>query len=382
MTIATTLEERRAIAETVGKLLAEESGEKRVRAVMETRDGIDRELWSGLARMGIAGLLVPSRFGGAGLGPVELELVAEEIGAALACTPFLSSSVLAAGLLTASQDEAACARLLPGIAAGTTIATVALTGERGSWQPEDVTVRAEGTKDGANDGTFLSGTASYVMHAGVADVLLVAAATSDGLGLFEVTPHGAGVAIEALPTFDRTLRLDRIAFTRAPAMRIGGAGRPAIDAALRLALVGRAGEQAGGARRIFDMTVEYTKTRIQFGRPIGGFQAIKHMAAELLLEAESATSAARDAALQLAQDHDGADEAIDLAAFACADAFAKIAATAIQIHGGIAFTWEHPAHLYLRRARAYSYLLGSSDLHRERFLTKISAQSHDGSVAP
>lgn len=378
MTIATTLEERRAIAETVGKLLAEESGEKRVRAVMETRDGIDRELWSGLARMGIAGLLVPSRFGGAGLGPVELELVAEEIGAALACTPFLSSSVLAAGLLTASQDEAACARLLPGIAAGTTIATVAVAGERGSWQPEDVTVRAEGTKDGA----FLSGTASYVMHAGVADVLLVAAATSDGLGLFEVTPHGAGVAIEALPTFDRTLRLDRIAFTHAPATRIGGAGRPAIDAALRLALVGRVGEQAGGARRIFDMTVEYTKTRIQFGRPIGGFQAIKHMAAELLLEAESATSAARDAALQLAQDHDGADEAIDLAAFACADSFAKIAAMAIQMHGGIAFTWEHPAHLYLRRARAYSYLLGSSDLHRERFLTKISAQSHDGSVAP
>jgi alkylation response protein AidB-like acyl-CoA dehydrogenase len=378
MTIATTLEERRAIAETVGKLLAEESGEKRVRAVMETRDGIDRELWSGLARMGIAGLLVPSRFAGAGLGPVELELVAEEIGAVLACTPFLSSSVLAAGVLTASQDEAACARLLPGIAAGTTIATVALTGERGSWQPEDVTVRAEG----ANDGAFLSGTASYVMHAGVADVLLVAALTSDGLGLFEVAPRGSGVAIEALPTFDRTLRLDRITFSRAPAMRIDGAGRPAIEAALRLALVARAGEQAGGARRIFDMTVDYTKTRIQFGRPIGGFQAIKHMAAELLLEAESATSAARDAARQLAQDEAGADEAVDLAAFACADAFAKIAASAIQMHGGIAFTWEHPAHLYLRRARAYSYLLGSSDLYRERFLTKISHHSHDGSVAP
>ena len=378
MTIATTLEERRAIAETVRKLMAEGSGEKRVRAVMETKEGIDRELWSGLAQMGIAGLLVPSRFGGAGLGPVELELVAEEIGAALACTPYLSSSVLAASLLVASRDEAACARLLPGIAAGTTIATAALTGERGSWQPEDVAVVAES----ANDAAFLSGTASYVMHAAVADVLLVAATTSEGVGLFEVVPRDSGIAIEALPTFDRTLRLDRITFTRARAKRIGGAGLPAIEAALRLALVARAGEQAGGARRIFDMTVEYTKTRIQFGRPIGGFQAIKHMAAELLLEAESTTSAARDAALQLAQDQDGADEAIDLAAFACADAFAKIAATAIQMHGGIAFTWEHPAHLYLRRARAYSYLLGSSDLHRERFLTKISAQPHAMSVAP
>ena len=378
MSIATTLEERRAIAETVRKLLAEESGEKRVRAIMETKEGIDRELWAGLAHMGLAGLIVPSRFGGAGLGPVELELVAEETGAALACTPFLSSSVLAAGLLIASGDEAACARLLPGIAAGTTIVTAALTGERGTWRPEDVAITAEG----ANGAAFLSGTASYVMHASVADMLLVVAKTHDGLGLFEVTPHHSGIAIEALPTFDRTLRLDRVTFARVPATRIGGAGRPAVDAALRLALVARAGEQAGGARRIFDMTVDYTKTRIQFGRPIGGFQAIKHMAAELLLEAESATSAARDAALQLAQDEDDADEAIDLAAFACADAFARIAATAIQMHGGIAFTWEHPAHLYLRRARAYSYLLGSSDLYRDRFLTRISAQPHAASVAP
>ena len=385
MSIATTLEERRAIAETVRKLLAEESGEKSVRAIMETKEGIDRELWAGLAQMGIAGLIVPSRFGGAGLGPVELELVAEETGAALACTPFLSSSVLAAGLLIASGDEAACARLLPGIAAGTTIATAALTGERGTWRPEDVAITAEGvaiTAEGANGAAFLSGTASYVMHAGLADMLLVVARTQDGLGLFEVAPRHSGIAIEALPTFDRTLRLDRLTFARVPATQIGGEGRPAIDAALRLALVARAGEQAGGARRIFDMTVDYTKTRIQFGRPIGGFQAIKHMAAELLLEAESATSAARDAALQLAQDEDSADEAIDLAAFACADAFAKIAATAIQMHGGIAFTWEHPAHLYLRRARAYSYLLGSSDLYRDRFLTRISAQPHAASVAP
>ncbi|TXL75962.1 acyl-CoA dehydrogenase [Vineibacter terrae] len=378
MAIATTLEERRAIAETVRKLMADENGEKRVRAVMETQDGIDRPLWSRLAEMGIAGLLVPSRFGGAGLGPVELELIAEETGAALACTPFLSSSVLTAGLLVASQDEAACARLLPGIAAGTTIATAALTAERGSWKPEDVAVAAQET-DGA---AVLTGTASYVTHAGSADVLLVVATTPDGPALFEVAPRNPGITIAALPTFDRTLRLDRITFNRVPATRIGKAGWPAMEAALRLTLVARAGEQAGGARRIFDMTVEYARTRIQFGRPIGGFQAIKHMAAELLLEAESATSAARDAALQLALEEAGAGEAIDLAAFACADAFAKIAATAIQMHGGIAFTWEHPAHLYLRRARAYSYLFGSSDLYRERFLTKISAQPHNVSAAP
>ncbi|HKU98479.1 MAG TPA: acyl-CoA dehydrogenase family protein, partial [Vineibacter sp.] len=137
----------------------------------------------------------------------------------------------------------------------------------------------------------------------------------------------------------------------------------------------------GGARRIFDMTVDYAQNRIQFGRPIGGFQAIKHMAAELLLEAESATSAARDAAQQLAEQTRSADEAIDMAAFACADAFTQIAATAIQMHGGIAFTWEHPAHLYLRRARAYSYLLGSSASYRERFVTRISGQPQDARAA-
>jgi len=377
LAIATTLEERRAIADTVRKLLADSCSEKHVRAVMETAEGIDRALWSTLAELGIAGLLIPARFGGAGLGPVELELIAEETGAALACTPFLSSSVLAAGLLMESGDDAACARLLPGIAAGTTIATAALTGERGSWKAPDVAVTA------ADEGSTirLSGVASYVMHAAIADVLLVIARTDDGHGLFEVDPRADGVGIEALSTFDRTLRLGRLTFSRTPARRIGGVGWPAVEAALRLALVARAGEQAGGARRIFDMTVEYTRNRIQFGRPIGGFQAIKHMAAELLLEAESATSAARDAALQLAQRTPGADEAIDMAAFACADAFAQIAATAIQMHGGIAFTWEHPAHLYLRRARAYSYLLGSSDSHRERFVTRISAQPEDVRIA-
>ncbi|HKU96566.1 MAG TPA: acyl-CoA dehydrogenase family protein, partial [Vineibacter sp.] len=226
MAIATTLEERRAIADTVRKLLAEACSEKHVRATMETAEGIDRTLWSTLADLGIAGLLIPARFGGAGLGPVELELVAEETGAALACTPFLSSSVLAAGLLMESGDEAAGARLLPGIAAGTTIATAALTGERGSWQAQDVAVTAH-DEGGA---TRLSGVASYVLHAAIADVLLVVARAADGHGLFEVDPRADGVQIEALSTFDKTLRLGRITFSRAPAQRIGNAGWPAVAA--------------------------------------------------------------------------------------------------------------------------------------------------------
>jgi len=140
---------------------------------------------------------------------------------------------------------------------------------------------------------------------------------------------------------------------------------------LDLARVALAGEQAGAARRVFDMTTEYIKTRVQFGRPVGGFQAIKHMAADLLLEVESATSVAQRAAQALAEESPQAQELINLAAFACADAFSQVAATSIQMHGGIAFTWEHPAHLYCRRARADAQLFGSPDFYRERYLSAL-----------
>ena len=150
-----------------------------------------------------------------------------------------------------------------------------------------------------------------------------------------------------------------------------GSKRAAIEHALNLARVALAGEQAGAARRIFDITVDYLKTRVQFGRPIGGFQAIKHMAADLLIEVESATSAARAAAQAIEDDASDRQVLVNLASFACADAFSEVAATAIQMHGGIAFTWEHPAHLYLRRARADAQLFGNSDLYRERYVAAL-----------
>ncbi|MFT3815364.1 MAG: acyl-CoA dehydrogenase family protein [Acidovorax sp.] len=364
------VEERTAICDAVNSLLKDKSSETAVRSTMETAQGYDPVLWKQLAEQGIVGLLIDPAYGGTGLGPVELELVMEGTGAALLCSPLISSGVLAASLLAASGDEDARQRLLPGIVAGTTIATAALTGDAGTWTPESVAVEATAGADGQ---VALNGVASYVTHGQIADVILVAAKTAGGVGVFEVAADAAGLAREALPSFDMTLRLARLAFANTPARPIAGAGWPAVQSALDVALIALAGEQAGGARRIFDMTIDYAKMRIQFGRAIGGFQALKHMAADLLIEVESSTSAARDAAEQWAEQSGQAEAAVSLAAFACAESYVKVAAAAIQMHGGIAFTWEHPAHLYLRRARSHAQLFGAPSLHRERYLVQLGA---------
>jgi len=369
--ISLPIEERLAFQGSVLRLLADRSTEADVRRVMETDSGFDPDVWKALAEIGAVGLIVDPEYGGAGAGPLELELVMEEVGAALLCSPLLSSGVLAAGLLQALGDAEANARLLPAIADGSNIVTAALTGSRGTWTPEGVGVRAN--DDG--DHSRLDGESSFVTHAQAADVLLVAAAEAGGISVFEVDPTAGGVAVAPLPTFDHTLRLGAIRFEGAPARRVGKrhAGWDAVEEALGLARVALAGEQAGGGRRVLEFTVDYAKSRIQFGRAIGSYQAIKHMAADLLLESESATSAARHAAAQLAAGAPDARAAVELAAFACSDAFVKICADAIQMHGGIAFTWNHPAHLYLRRARADAQLFGAPSFHRERYVAELEA---------
>ena len=366
-------EDRAALRDGLDRLLADHGGEAAVRTAMESSAGYDPDLWRRLAEMGIVGLIVDEAHGGSGAGPVELETVMESAGAALLCGPFLASGVVAAALLAALGDDDAAARHLPGMAAGTTIATVALTGDQGLWTPEAVGVRASR----AGDGWALDGVASYVLHGQNADVIFVVATGPDGLAAFEVDPRAAGLDVKALPTFDHTLRLARMTFAATPARRLA-ATVPVWDAvrrAMDLALVALAGEQAGGARRVLDSTTDYARTRVQFGRAIGSFQAIKHMAADLLLETESATSAARHAAARLAQNASDAAAAISLAAFACADAFTAVTAASIQMHGGIAFTWVHPAHLYLRRARADAQMFGTPSVHRERYLQALGALS-------
>jgi alkylation response protein AidB-like acyl-CoA dehydrogenase len=362
-------EERVALVDAVQRLLRDKSTESDVRRTMETESGYDPDLWKQLADMGLLGLIVDTAHGGSGGGPIELELVMEEIGAALLCSPFLSSAVLATALLNACGDETAKKRLLPALVSGDRIATAALAGEKGLWTKDDVSVAARQT----GDRWTLDGVASYVTHGQAADVLLVVASVGSDVGVFEVDAKAEGLQVAPLSTFDLTLRLAKLSFKSVQARRLGTAGWSVVKAALDLTLVALAGEQAGGARRSLDMTVEYGKNRIQFGRPIAGFQALKHMAADMLLEAESATSAARNAAKRLAEGGADADTAVSLAAFACADAFTMVTATSIQMHGGIAFTWDYPAHLYFRRARADAQLFGNPSFHRERYLTTLGA---------
>jgi alkylation response protein AidB-like acyl-CoA dehydrogenase len=367
---AITPEDRQALVDSLHRLLEAKSAEADVRRTMETPEGYDPALWRQLAEMGVVGVIVEEEFGGVGAGPLELERIMEEAGAALLCAPLISSGVLAAGLIQALGDGATKSRLLPGIADGSIVATVALAGPKGGWTEADVAVSA-----GAGETAKLNGTASFVTHGQISNVWLVVARAPDGLAVFEVDPKAGGATVKPLPTFDHTLRMADIAFDQTEGRRLAASGPvwPAVERALDLARVALAGEQAGGARRALDFTVDYAKTRAQFGRLIGSFQALKHMAADLLLETESATSAARAAARSLAEGAPDARAAIDLAAFACADAFSQVTATAIQMHGGIAFTWAHPAHLYLRRARADAQLLGNSTYYRERYLQALGA---------
>jgi alkylation response protein AidB-like acyl-CoA dehydrogenase len=367
---AITAEDRTALTDSLHRLLADKCTEADVRRTMETDDGYDPALWTALAEMGVVGLIVEEEYGGVGAGPVELERVTEESGAALLCGPLISSGVLAAGLIQALGDGAAKTRLLPGIADGSRIATAALTGPRGGWDRKSVSVVASP----AGDGWTLNGVAGFVTDGQIADVILVAARVGDDIGAFEIEAGAAHLALKPLPTFDHTLRLAELTFADVAARRIGsGDAWPAIERALGLARVALAGEQAGAAKRALEFTVDYAKTRAQFGRLIGSFQAIKHMAADLLLESESAISAARNAAAKLAEGAEDAPAAISLAAFACADAFSKVTADAVQMHGGIAFTWAHPAHLYLRRARADAQLFGTPAAERERYLQALGA---------
>lgn len=337
--------DRDALVDSVRRLLANRCTEADVRRIMDSESGHDRDLWRALADIGVVGLTAPEANGGAGLGAVELGLVMEEAGAALLPAPLISAAI-----------ATALAPDLVGLADGSRIAAVAFVGAY-DWT---------GRADVRIEGERISGTARFVPDAAIADTILVA--TTDAVFLVE----RENVTVTPLPVFDRTRRMADIVF-HGPAKWIGDGSR--VKAAHDIGMVALAGEQAGGARRMLEMTVAYATERHQFGRAIGSFQAIKHMAADLLLESESATSAARDAARQVAEGSATSDAAVALAAFACGDAFVRVAKDGIQMHGGIAFTWEHPAHLYLRRARSGAQLFGDSNHWRERYLQALEAQA-------
>jgi alkylation response protein AidB-like acyl-CoA dehydrogenase len=355
---------------SVRRFLAERSPETEVRRLMETTEGFDPVVWRLMAeRLDLQGLAIPERYGGAGSSYVELVTVLEEMGRALLCAPYFSTVALAVNLLLASDDEEAQRAHLPGIAAGRTIATVALAERSGRWAEDGIAMRA----DRAGAGWRLSGEKHYVLDGHVADLVLVVARTPAGLSVFAVRPEDGGVTATPVATLDQTRKLARLSFDRTPATLVGAEGRggPAVARMLDLATIALAAEQAGGAEMVLQMAVEYAKTRVQFGRPIGSFQAIKHRCADLLLEVESATSAARYAGWAAAAGSDEVPAAASLAKLSCSEAFFHAAAENIQIHGGIGFTWEHPAHLYFKRAKSGELLFGDARHHREQLARRI-----------
>jgi len=356
-------EEQETLREFVRNFLEEKSSEASVRDQMETDSGFDPDVWQQMSeQMGLQSLIIPEEFGGQGFGYVELIVVLEEMGRSLLCAPFFSSVVLAANTLIHSGDESAKAELLPQIASGT-IATLAFTEENGKWDQSGITMQASESEGGYT----LDGSKMYVLDGNTAEIILVAAQTTNGVSLFSVNAGAEGLTKTALATMDQTRKQSKIDFSGTPATLIGeeGKGWDILSTVLDLAAVGLAAEQVGGAQMCLDMAVEYAKVRVQFGRPIGSFQAIKHKCADMLLEVESAKSAAYYAGWCAAEMNDELPSTASLAKAYCSEAYFHAAAENIQIHGGIGFTWEHPAHLYFKRAKSSELLFGDPTYHRE-----------------
>jgi hypothetical protein len=353
----------------------------------------DVSLWQRLCgEIGVAGLAVPERYGGAGAGQVETCIVLEELGRCLVPSPMLGSAVLAGQAVLATGDDEACQRLLPGIASGEAIAALAWAPPAGHWDPaEPAFASRPGT--GPPDAPVLTGEAHHVLDGDTAGVLLAAARVPDGVGLFEVDPRHRGVNRRAVTTMDATRPLAVVALDGAPGRRLGpGAGIQALARARDLACIALAAEQAGAAQRALELTVAYTKARVQFGRPIGSFQALQHRMADLHVLVESARSlcyaaafAADDGALAGAGASTGAiaDPGADsaglgmLAAAAkahCSQALTRAAGQMIQLHGAIGITWEHDAHRYFKRAHGACQLFGRPEEH----VARIAAALIDG----
>jgi alkylation response protein AidB-like acyl-CoA dehydrogenase len=359
-------EEQLQLREVLRAFLGKRSAEPDVRRQMATVAGYDAEVWRQLSgELLLSGLAIPEEYGGSGFGYAELGLVFEEMGRALLCAPYFGTVALAAEVLLRAGDESAAKDLLPGIAAGETIAALALTEPSGRWDESGVTTRA----DRGADGWQLTGTKTYVLDGHTADLLLVVARTDAGIALFAVDGPATGLRRTPLPTLDQTRKQARLDFDAVSARLVGEAGGawPGVERTLAAAAVLLAAEQLGGASRALELAVDYAKIREQYGRAIGSFQAVKHRLADMLTDVECARSAVQDGLRALA----GGDTtelltAASVAKAFCSEVFTRVAAGAVQVHGGIGFTWEHPVQLYFKRAKGSEVLLGTPAEHRAR----------------
>jgi alkylation response protein AidB-like acyl-CoA dehydrogenase len=339
---------------------------------METDLGRDPEVWrQASGELGLTAVHIPEEYGGLGFGISELAIAVEEMGRSLLCAPFFASTVLGAtAILKAGTDDQKRA-LLPPIASGDSIATLALAEPSGSWDVTSTTVTARAN----GSGYLLSGTKSFVLDGHTADLLVVLArrpgtAGAEGLSLFTVAANAPGVERRLLKSADPTRKIARITFADAPAELLGSEGAAAgpVGVTLDIAAICLANESVGGAERLRESAVEYANIRVQFGRPISSFQTLKHKAADMLLDVELAKSAAYYAAAAADEDDPELSALASLAKAAACDAFMQTAIHTTQIHGGIGFTWDNDTHLWFKRAKSSEVFLGSSAYHRERLM--------------
>jgi alkylation response protein AidB-like acyl-CoA dehydrogenase len=339
-----------------------------VRPLWDDPRGESEALWKEMAQLGWLGLALPEDAGGSALGLVETAILQEELGRAACPSPYLAT-VLAGMAIARLGSAAQKQRWLPAIAGGGARATVALMERAVDWSPEAIETRAE-ERSGK---TLLSGVKQFVPWAHVADLILVPARTVSGTAVYLVEAGAPGVAIKTLTGMDPGTRLAQVTLESAAVAaesRLPGAG--AFELLLQRGAVGAAAEMLGAARRCLDMAVEYAKVREQFGQPIGSFQAIRHKCAEMLMEVENSYSATYYAAWALDSDTEDAPLAASVAKSYVGDAARRVCGDAIQVHGGIGFTWEYDLHLYFKRAKALEAMYGDADHHRELIVRRVA----------
>ncbi len=359
------------------RFLAERSPTKEVRRLMETDAGWERDGWRAInTELGLTAIRIPEAYGGHGFGFGEQCIVLEEMGRAVLCAPFFSTAVLAAGAILNAGTEAEKQALLPGIAAGDTVATLAWVEANGRWDGAGTTMLA--TPSG--DGYRLDGQKTNVIDGHTADVIVVLARTPGsrgdaGLSLFTVSGDAKGLSRRSLKAMDPTRKLARLTFDGVQATPLGpvGGAAAAFERTMVEAAVCLSNEMVGGAERLREDSVAYALLRVQFGRQIASFQSMKHKAADMLMDVELAKSAAYYAAAAL--DDGDADVAAtaSLAKAGASDTYIQTAVHAVQIHGGIGFTWDNDTHLWFKRAKSSEVLLGDAGYHRELMMRHWAA---------
>jgi alkylation response protein AidB-like acyl-CoA dehydrogenase len=363
-------EEQDFLRSTAREFLETECPVTRVRELMETESGYDPALWKQMAELGWLGLLIPEEYGGAELDYVDLVVVLEEMGRGLLPSPFFGHLQGTLAVLRAASDTQR-KEILPAAASGERILSFAITEEAGTESADAIAARA--VRDG--DGYKLSGTKLFVPDGQNADTLVVAARTGGageaGISLLLVERNAPGVEVIALESMDQTRRIAELRFDGAPAQLLGTetSGWNAWEWVRDRALVALSADAVGGAEKVLEDSVAYAKERVQFGKPIGVHQAIKHKCADMLIEVESSKSILYYAAWAAAEDLDEVRLASAMAKAYTSDAYRHCSAENIQIHGGVGFTWEYDCHLYFKRAKAVEVTYGDPALHRERVAT-------------